>query len=62
MRLLTTADFAGLEGSGFRVESPGGPVALVLERVDPLPGAARDGGAFRLTFRGPATSLLAQGT
>jgi hypothetical protein len=55
---LTADDFA--PGTVFNV--PAGParVALRLERVDDLPPAAREAGAFRLEFSGPADPLLPQ--
>ena len=59
MSHLTIADFAA--GEDYRVDAADGLV-LRLERVQPLPQAARDGGGFRLEFVGPEAPLLAQAT
>ena len=62
MELLSYADFSGREGEAFSIAAPAGAVSLVLESVEPLPSPAREGGAFRLTFRGPGSPALEQAT
>lgn len=59
MEELTAAHFTA--GTCFEVEAAGTSVPLTLERVEPLPPAAREAGAFRLDFTGPADPLLPQG-
>ena len=57
---LTLSDFAA--GEQYRTVVEGIEVSLRLERVDPLPGAVREAGGFRLEFLGPAEPFLTQAT
>ena len=61
-RPLTYADFDKHRGKPVSVQAGGGVVQLVLTEIQELPGSKRDGGAFRLEFRGPPQPLLGQGT
>jgi hypothetical protein len=58
MAALTAADFTA--GATFEVPAGDGHVTLTLERVQELPRAAREAGAFRLDFSGPTEPLLPQ--
>jgi hypothetical protein len=55
---LTVGDFTA--GTVFEVPGEVAGVPLRLERVEELPRAAREAGAFRLEFSGPAEPLLPQ--
>jgi len=59
-RPLTREDFAGTEGTAYRVEIPEAELELVLDKVEELPPSPRQGGSFRLVFRGPADQVLPQ--
>jgi hypothetical protein len=60
MEDLRVSDFS--VGDSFDVEAGEAVFALAVERVEELPKAARDAGAFRLEFRGPAQPVLPQAT
>jgi hypothetical protein len=62
MRLLTFADFAGRLGEAYDILVGGGRLPVVLDEAQPLPGSPREGGGFRLVFRGPLQPIVAQGT
>jgi hypothetical protein len=53
--------FVAMQGAAFRVGSEGPFVELVLESVEPLAQSHREGGSFRLGFRGPLEPALQQG-
>jgi hypothetical protein len=55
---LTLGDFTA--GTLFDVPAGAARVPLRLEQVEELPPAAREAGAFRLEFSGPADPLLPQ--
>ena len=57
---LAISDFTA--GEHYQVVVGGAEVTLRLERVDPLPGAVREAGGFRLEFLGPAEPMLTQAT
>ena len=61
MRTLTWDQFAGAEGTSFWVRGNGSPdLELVLETAAELPASGREGGSFRLEFRGPSEPVLPQ--
>ena len=62
MKRLTLDDFAGTEGTVYAAQVGEGEVPLVLESATELPPSPREGGTFRLFFRGPAEPLLKQAT
>ena len=57
---LRVSDFA--VGDSFEVQAGDAVHALVVEDAKELPRAAREAGAFRLLFRGPAQPVLPQAT
>lgn len=60
---ISRSDFEPLVGTQFEIRGGGGaPVALRLSTVRNLGAAPRPGGAFALTFAGPAAPLLPQAT
>jgi hypothetical protein len=61
MRFLRFQDFASQVGQGYEVLVNGGSLPLRLDEAQPLPGSQRDGGGFRLLFRGPFEPQIAQG-
>jgi hypothetical protein len=61
MRMLTFDDFAGRLGKAYEILAGGQRVAVVLDEAQTLPGGARQGGGFRLVFRGPHQPVLPQG-
>lgn len=62
MRRLTWDEFAEAEGTTFEVEGEDSPrVEMTLEAATELPSAGREGGSFRLEFRGPFEPVLPQG-
>ena len=61
MRLLTFDDFAGRLGKAYDILVQGQRLPVVLDEAQQLPGGARQGGAFRLVFRGPFQPVLPQG-
>lgn len=62
MRRLTWDEFAGAEGTRYEVEADGCPaVEMTLEKAAELPSSGREGGSFRLEFRGPFEPILPQG-
>ena len=62
MRILTAADFTGRIGKSVTAVVGGRPIALKLAAVQELPSSAREGGAFRLEWLGPAQAIIPQGT
>ena len=61
MRSLTFEDFAGRLGKAYEILVGGGRLPVVLEEAQQLPGSARQGGGFRLVFRGPYQPIVPQG-
>ena len=62
MRILAWDDFADAVGTAFAVEAGGARHLLTLAAAEPLADSGREGGAFRLEFRGPADPILPQAT
>lgn len=62
MEILTIGDFRPWLDHECEVAIGEIRLPMTLSVVEPLPGSARDGGGFRLEFRGPADPLLAQAT
>jgi hypothetical protein len=62
MKNLGLDDFSGSLGEEWRMEA--GDQAWPAELIDasPLAESGREGGSFRLEFRGPADPVLPQGT
>ena len=58
MAELKLDDFA--LGETYEVEHDGGAHRLYLTAAEPLPHSRREGGGFRLEFRGPAAPILPQ--
>jgi uncharacterized protein DUF6916 len=61
MRILTFDDFAGRIGKAYDMLVGGGKLPVVLDEAQPLPGSPRQGGGFRLVFRGPFQPVIPQG-
>lgn len=61
MRILTFDDFAGRLGKAYDILVGGGRLPVVLDEAQPLPGGVREGGGFRLVFRGPLQPIIPQG-
>jgi hypothetical protein len=59
---LTRSHFEPHVGDVFAIATEGADVPLVLNEAKPLGTALREGGAFSLSFIGPASSLLPQAT
>jgi hypothetical protein len=57
---LGLADFEGFVGEPFEIVFEDGTIPVVLETVQGLPRSMREGGAFRLEWRGPGEPLLDQ--
>ncbi len=62
MTQLDWDHFAQAQGRVYRIESPDGTLELTLETVEKLEPSLRDGGSFRLEFRGPGEFVLPQAT
>ena len=62
MTNLDLDSFSGAVGESFEVAGEGSALSLMLIEAEPISGAARDGGAFRLLFRGPFEPILPQAT
>ncbi|MFN3943833.1 MAG: DUF6916 family protein [Allosphingosinicella sp.] len=60
MEQLLFADFEGREGDTFALDGVGSPNELRLEEVSLLGVSHRDGGSFRLIFRGSGEAVLPQ--
>jgi hypothetical protein len=58
---LTFDDFAGRLGKAYDILVGGGRLPVVLDEAQPLPGSQRQGGGFRLIFRGPHQPVIPQG-
>jgi hypothetical protein len=61
MRILRHEDFTGEVGQTYQVLVGGGSLPLRLDEAQALPGSQRQGGGFRLVFRGPFQPQLPQG-
>jgi hypothetical protein len=61
MRILKYDDFAGHLGKAYDILADGGRLPVVLDEAQPLPGSPREGGGFRLVFRGPLQPIIPQG-
>lgn len=57
---LTRSHFEPHIGDPFTTAADGTDISLVLKEAKPLGNALREGGAFSLTFAGPAAPLLPQ--
>ena len=57
---LSLADFEGFVGEPYEIVFADGTLPFVLEKAEGLPRSTREGGAFRLEWRGPAEPVLAQ--
>jgi hypothetical protein len=57
---LSLADFEGFVGEPHEIVFADGALPVVLETAQGLPRSMREGGAFRLEWRGPAEPVLAQ--
>lgn len=62
MRNLKFEDFSGHVGQDYEVPVQGGSLKLNLEAAQAIPGSIREGGGFRLVFRGPLQPQLIQAT
>lgn len=60
MRALTWDDFADAAGSVYLVPAGEQQVEITLEKATEIASAGRDGGSFRLDFRGPGDPVLEQ--
>ena len=60
-RTYTFADFSGRIGKPCEVHVGVHRVPVKLDAAQELPGATREGGAFRLEFLGPHQPMLGQG-
>lgn len=60
MRAMTWDDFAGGEGRAYTISLGERAIELVLEKAYEVPSAGREGGSFRLEFRGPPAPVLEQ--
>jgi hypothetical protein len=60
MRILSFDDFSEKVGASYDVLVDGGALPVTLAELQKLPHAAREGGAFRLVFRGPMDPTLPQ--
>lgn len=62
MRRLLWEEFAEAAETVYRVEGEGSPgVEMTFENAVELPSSGREGGSFRLEFRGPFEPILPQG-
>jgi hypothetical protein len=57
---LSLADFEGFVGEPHDIVFADGTLPVVLEKAQALPRSLREGGAFRLEWRGPADPVLEQ--
>lgn len=57
---LSLADFEGSVGEPYEIVFVDGTLPVVLEIAQALPRSIREGGAFRLEWRGPADPSLEQ--
>ncbi|HEY0326090.1 MAG TPA: hypothetical protein VGC46_08965 [Allosphingosinicella sp.] len=57
---LTIDDFLPWVDHACEATAPDGQVTMTLVDAQPLPHAQRDGGGFRLEFKGPAEPVLGQ--
>jgi hypothetical protein len=60
MRVLNLDDFSEKIGASYDILVDGGAVAVTLTELQKLPHAVREGGSFRLVFRGPTDPVLPQ--
>jgi hypothetical protein len=61
MRILTFDDFAGRLGKAYDILIGPHRLPVVLDEAQALPGSPREGGGFRLVFRGPLQPVVPQG-
>lgn len=62
MQTIAYTDFEDKVGTGYVLgRGSGSPLTLTLVTAQELPGSVREGGGFRLEFRGPSEPLLEQG-
>ena len=61
MRVLKYDDFSRQVGQSYEGPGNGGLLMLRLDEAQPIPGSQRDGGGFRLLFRGPVQPQFPQG-
>jgi hypothetical protein len=61
MEALALDDFSGAIGAGWEMEAGGASHAAELLEASALHGSPREGGGFRLEFRGPADPPYQQG-
>ena len=59
---LSLADFEGSVGEPYEIVFTDGTLPVMLEKAQALPRSRREGGAFRLEWRGPADPGLEQAT
>ena len=57
---LSLAQFEGFVGEPHEIVFADGTVPVVLETAEGLPKSMREGGAFRLEWRGPGEPILPQ--
>lgn len=57
---LSLADFEAFVGEPYDIVFADGTLPAVLEKAQALPRSAREAGAFRLEWRGPADPVLEQ--
>jgi hypothetical protein len=62
MRILKFEDFSSHVGHYYELLVGGGSLSVRLDEPQPLPGSQRQGGGFRLVFRGPIQPQLPQGS
>lgn len=60
MESLTIEDFQPWLGQGCEVVTGEHRLPMTLTAAEPVPGSLREGGGFRLEFRGPTAPVLAQ--
>jgi hypothetical protein len=60
MQILTIDDFSGKTGTVYDVLVNGEAFPMTLAASQPLPDSGREGGCFRLEFRGPMDPVLPQ--
>lgn len=62
MRVVQRADFDDAVGTVYSISAQEGECALTLTAAESLGADGREGGSFRLEFRGPVDPVLPQGT
>jgi hypothetical protein len=62
VQMIAYTDFEDKVGTGYVLgRGSESPLTLTLVTAQELPGSMREGGGFRLEFRGPSEPLLEQG-